>query len=304
MQMEPATAVVVVWCGVMGLFVGSFLNVAIHRHPLEGESVGHPRRSRCPNCRTTLSWKENLPLVSWLVQRGRCRHCGWGIPLRYPLVELITAGLWVVVALATPGPQYGLLAVRLVVVSGLIVATFVDFDCYEIPDEVSIGGMVLAPVASFLVPALHQDSALARRLSQASEGAPVDRFGALMTCLVGMAVGGGILWGIGWVGKKVLKKEAMGFGDVKLLAAAGGFVGAGGAMLALILASCVGSVLGIANILRVFVAVRRHLGRVGRRHPFCLSWRLAHSRGSVLPFGPCLALGIGISLLYWNDVLL
>ena len=83
-----------IWWGVVGLFVGSFLNVAIHRFPLEGETVSHPRRSRCPSCRTTLTWKENIPLLSWLIQLGRCRTCGWRIPWRYPLVEALNAGLW------------------------------------------------------------------------------------------------------------------------------------------------------------------------------------------------------------------
>ena len=299
MGFNPDPTLVAIGCGVMGLFVGSFLNVAIHRHPLEGESVSHPRRSRCPQCRTTLGWKENIPLFSWLAQGGRCRHCSWRIPFRYPLVELVTATLWTVVALSTPATDPGLLAVRLLVISGLIVATFVDFDCFEIPDEVSIGGMFAAPVASLAVPQLHADSSVALALSQGTE---VDRFGALMACLIGMAVGGGILWSIGWAAKAVLKKEAMGFGDVKLLAAAGGFVGGGGALVVLVLASFVASIAGVANILRLFCLLRRRARRRGRAQGPGASWRLAHDLGSMLPFGPYLALGIGITLLYWDHV--
>jgi leader peptidase (prepilin peptidase)/N-methyltransferase len=145
-----------IWWAVVGLFVGSFLNVAIHRFPLAEETVSKPRRSRCPSCRTTLTWKENIPLLSWLVLRGRCRTCGWRIPSRYPLVEALNALLWWLAASQwSPGGEslsieLGLCVVRSVVLSGLVVATFVDFDCFEIPDEVSIGGMVLAPVAVLL----------------------------------------------------------------------------------------------------------------------------------------------------------
>ena len=90
---QPPLSTALSWA-VLGLFVGSFLNVCIHRLPLEDETVNHPRRSRCPSCRATLSWKENIPLLSWLVLRGRCRHCGWRIPIRYPLVEVGNAALW------------------------------------------------------------------------------------------------------------------------------------------------------------------------------------------------------------------
>src|SRR5215212_756717 len=94
-------AIVWMWWGLLGLFVGSFLNVAIHRLPLEGETVSNPRRSRCPSCKTTLTWRENVPLLSWLWQRGRCRTCRWPIPARYPLVEALTAIAWFVIARET-----------------------------------------------------------------------------------------------------------------------------------------------------------------------------------------------------------
>jgi leader peptidase (prepilin peptidase)/N-methyltransferase len=286
----------------LGLVVGSFLNVVIHRYPIEGESVSHPRRSRCPSCREMLTWKENLPLLSWLVQRGRCRHCGWRIPWRYPLVEVLTAALFVAAAWRAPQGEWALALVRAVVLAGLVVATFVDLDCFEIPDQVSIGGMVLAPVAALLVPSLHADSELARMLSRAPDPESVDRFGALMACLAGMVTGGGILWGIGWVGERVLGKEAMGFGDVKLLAAGGGFVGAGGVLIALVIASFVASIVGVANILRVLCVVRGRARRRGRSVALRRSYGVAHAWGSLLPFGPYLALGIGIALLCWNDM--
>ncbi len=290
----------------VGLCVGSFLNVAIHRLPLESESVSRPRRSRCPRCRTTLTWRENVPLVSWLLQRGRCRHCGWRIPLRYPLVEALTAGLfWLVAARAQAAPvgglatTAGLVAVQSLVVAGLVVATFVDFDCYEIPDEVSVGGMLLAPLLSLVLPELHRATWVARELSQ---GAGVDRGGALAGSLAGLAVGGGVIWALGWLGSRLYGRDAMGFGDVKLLAAGGGFVGPGGALVALLAASVVASVVGLVNMLRFALLSHARARARGGRRGLGRALRVGRVAGRYLPFGPYLALGIGIALLAWNDV--
>ncbi|HVS08873.1 MAG TPA: prepilin peptidase [Planctomycetota bacterium] len=282
---------------VLGLVVGSFLNVAIHRLPLEGESVTHPRRSRCPSCRRTLTWRENIPLVSWVYQRGRCAGCGWRIPWRYPLVEVLTALLWLATAWVTPPQDWALLLVRLLAVSGLVVATFVDFERYEIPDEISIGGMVLAPVVSLWVPRLHEWTWVARRLS---EGPEVSRFGALAGCIAGMLAGGGVLLAIGWFGKRLYGRDAMGLGDVKLLAGAGGFIGPGGVVLALMIASLAASVAGIGNILRFLALSQARTRARGGRRSLRRSLRSARVAGRYVPFGPYLALGIVVALLYWS----
>jgi leader peptidase (prepilin peptidase) / N-methyltransferase len=295
-----------VFWAVAGLFIGSFLNVVVHRFPLENESVSHPRRSRCPKCRTTLTWKENIPVVSWLIQLGRCRTCGWRIPWRYPLVELLNAGLWWLAAAQwdTVGDsvavEMGLCLIRSVVLSGLVVATFVDFDCFEIPDEVSIGGMVLAPIAVLLLPSLHQETRIAHLLSESA--AEVSRVGALSACLAGMLTGAGILWVIGWIGSRLYGRDAMGFGDVKLLAAGGGFIGPGGVLWALMIASLVASVVGILNLARFFFLLRARVRARRRTTPARRSLRIARVAGRYVPFGPYLALGIGIVLLYWREV--
>lgn len=293
--------------GVFGLFVGSFLNVAIHRFPLEGETISNPKRSRCPNCKTTLTWKENIPLVAWIVQLGRCRTCGWRIPWRYPLVEALTALLWWLAASRWNDSQggwtvqLGLCVVRTVALSGLVVATFVDFDCFEIPDEVSIGGIVLAPLAVLALPALHDDTRLALWMTP-DHIAPVARSAALTACLAGMAAGGGILWAIGWVGSRMYGRDAMGLGDVKLLAAGGGLLGPGGVLGALMVASLVASVVGVLNLLRFLVLLRSRARRRRRTVPFGRSFQVARVAGRYVPFGPYLALGIGTVLLYWNEV--
>lgn len=292
---------VVFWWTTIGLFVGSFLNVAIYRLPLEGETVSRPARSRCPECKTELAWSDNIPILSWILLRGRCRTCRCRISIRYPLVEGLTALLWGLAAALVPPEAWALTGVRVLVLSGLVVATFVDFDYFEIPDEVSIGGMVLAVILSLAVPELHAATWLAREFSEAA-GAGVDRFGAVIGCLGGMVVGGGVLWLIGWLGGKVFGGDAMGFGDVKLLAAGGGFVGPGGVLLALMLAAFVASIVGIGNIGRYFCLTRRRATSRGRRPDVARSIRVARIAGRYLPFGPYLALGIGIVLLYWNHV--
>lgn len=286
-----------VWWGVIGLFVGSFLNAAIYRLPREELSVARPVRSICPACKKQLAWFENVPLVSWVVQRGRCRGCAARISWRYPLVEALTAALWVWLAWETGVERWELIVVRVLVVSGLIVATFVDFELFEIPDEVSIGGMLVAPVLSFLVPALHADSWLALELSQ---GAQVDRTGALLASLAGVATGYGVLATVAALAERLYGREAMGMGDVKLLGAAGGFVGPGGALAVLVIASFAGALIGVANIARLVCFLRRRVRvRCGSRS-WSSSLRAARCAGQMLPFGPYLALGTVLALVYWD----
>jgi leader peptidase (prepilin peptidase)/N-methyltransferase len=143
---------------VVGATIGSFLNVCIYRLPLD-LSINKPRRSFCPYCKTPLPWYQNIPLVSWLVLRGRCAHCGAPIRFRYFGVELITALLFLAIWRAFP---WQLAIVYWIFVSLVIIATFVDFEHFIIPDQVTIGGTVAGVVASFLIPELmHADSRVA-----------------------------------------------------------------------------------------------------------------------------------------------
>jgi prepilin signal peptidase PulO-like enzyme (type II secretory pathway) len=217
------------------------------------------------------------------------------------LIELFTALLFLWVALWTPEGSWGLLVVRAAALAGLVVATFVDFERFEIPDEISLGGMALAPVASFLVPSLHAASPIPELLGLAGPEGPT-RLGALATCLAGELAGGGVLLAVGWLGRRIYGRDAMGLGDVKLLAAGGGLVGPGGVFVALMLASVVASLVGLGNIARFLCLVGRRSARRGKRSP--LGHRLAVARvaGRYVPFGPYLALGLGIVLLHWNDV--
>ncbi len=289
-----------IWA-LFGLLVGSFLNVCIHRLPIEGMGVACPRRSLCPCCGTTLSWRENIPLLSWIFQRGKCIHCKASIRVRYPIVEAANAALWYT-AVRVAGPEH--VATWLIwstVLSGLLVATMVDFDCFQIPDEVSLGGCVLAPLAALFIPSLHDASWVAQQVSSGG-GLAVGPGGALLSCVAGMLTGAGILLLIGWLGKWVYGVEAMGLGDVKLLAAGGGFVGPAGSLGALAVAALLASVFGLLNMVRFFVLSRRRAGQRGRLDSVGRSMRIARLAGRYLPFGPFLGVGIGIALLAWDDL--
>src|SRR5262245_5205453 len=168
----------------LGSMVGSFLNVCIYRMP-RGESVVSPP-SHCPHCNYSIPWYLNLPLVTWLMLRGRCRNCGAPISVRYFLVELLTAllflGCWLRFGKSSPG----LALVYCLVLAGFIVATFIDLEHFIIPDEVTLGGIAAGFLCSLLVPALHQ-----------ARTVPL----ALERCFVGIAVGAGLVYGILRLGK-------------------------------------------------------------------------------------------------------
>src|SRR5262252_10542102 len=143
---------------VFGCMVGSFLNVCIHRMPL-GLSVVSPP-SHCPHCKYSIPWYLNVPLVTWLWLRGKCRNCGAPIAIRYFLVELLTGlvflGCWLEFGSRAPW----LAIIYAVFLAGLIVATFIDFEHFIIPDEITFGGMVLGFLCSYLVPSLQGQSSL------------------------------------------------------------------------------------------------------------------------------------------------
>jgi leader peptidase (prepilin peptidase) / N-methyltransferase len=177
-----------VFAFVLGAVVGSFLNVCIYRMPLD-LSVNEPRRSFCPACKKQLKWYQNIPLLSWLVLRGRCANCGSPIAFRYFVVEFVTALLFLAVWLQSP---WQVAIAYWVFVSLLLVAIFIDLEHFIIPDEVTIGGTIAGILASFLVPAL-----------MATDG----RLRALLTSALSAALGYTILWIVLEAGKKVFGKK-------------------------------------------------------------------------------------------------
>jgi len=223
--------------GIFGLLFGSFLNVCIHRLP-RGQSVVRPR-SHCPNCERQIPAIENIPLISYLALRGRCRNCRWRIPWRYPIVELLT-GLLFAFFVCRDG-----LTVEAgrdcVLISILVVLAFTDLETRLLPEEFTIGGIVLGLVFSLVAPIPDGIAGaifgLAGRIASVAESV----LGAFVPALV--------LWLTGWAFEKIRHKEGLGFGDVLLLAAIGAFLGLKSALFTLVVASLAGSIIGLAYIL-------------------------------------------------------
>ncbi len=218
-----------------GACLGSFLNVCIYRIPAE-LSVVKPR-SRCPKCMTDIKWYDNIPIFGWLMLGAKCRECKAPISARYPSIELLTAILFAWVWLKHPllvesGLDFSFVAYW-VLMFGLVLGSFVDIDEMWIPDRCTIGGMIVGPIISFLIPSLH-----------GVEG----HFAGLIQSLIGMAFGFGLLWSVGFFGKLILKKDAMGFGDVKLMGALGAFLGLESIVFIVFVSSLLGSIIGVTFI--------------------------------------------------------
>lgn len=214
-----------------GLAVGSFLNVCMLRIP-EGESIVFPG-SHCRGCRKPIAWFDNIPVVSFVRLKGRCRHCGSPISAQYPCVELLT-GAFFVLFYATLGLS-ALSAAYLVMTLMLLTIAVIDWRHQIIPDVLSLPGLALGAAASGFIPGLQgQETATA----------------ALLHAGGGILLGGGALYAIGTIAEWLLKKEAMGGGDVKLLAMIGAWEGWRGVLWALFLGSLIATAAGLYERIR------------------------------------------------------
>ncbi len=241
-----------------GSIVGSFLNVCIVRLPHE-KSVVAPR-SHCVHCKKMIPWYDNIPFVSYMFLLGKCRFCRKKISIRYFIVEFITAGAFLAFYLYF-GFSLKCLA-YLVMLSCFIVATFVDFEHRIIPDEVSVGGMIAGLIFSLLIPDLHGVST---------------HFTSFGWSLLGVVVGGGLIYMMGMLGDFIFKKESMGGGDVKLMAMVGAFMGWKLVLLTFFVAPFLGSVYGIVEKIR--------------------------TKDSAIAYGPFLVSGAVISLFWGNRII-
>lgn len=346
--MELPVWLVATAAGLFGACVGSFLNVCIYRIPNEGLKVYRPAGSFCPKCNKPIAGYDNIPVLSWLLLRGRCRQCKAKISARYPFVEALTAALFVLVVLE-PQPAVFFDGAWLfqaiswaLFLSILVVISFIDIDLQIIPDELSVTPQAFVPFVAFLVPEfpIHKSlpgwidlglSSIARGTQPFSVGLlgfgavvggaltwalyrrfvptwdgkkrswwesrlaggvgaglglyftglvfVVDWMGdaraiGLGASLFGMAVGAGSIYSIGVLGKLMFRKDAMGFGDVKLMGLLGAVLGWQPVLLSIFIACLLGSVIGITMRLRS-----------GSQH---------------IPFGPFLCAG-AISLVFWGD---
>jgi len=226
---------------VFGLLIGSFLNVCIHRWPRD-LSVVRPR-SACPECEQPIAWFDNIPVVSYLVLRGRCRQCHARIHWRYPVVELLTAGCFFWFALHL---GISLAASKYCIFAALTIGLmFSDLDTLLLPDEFTLGGLVIGLVFAWFVPVPDAVLALLLHLWGVHLGAQAVSF--LEACF-GAFVPSVALWFVGWLFEKLRHKEGLGFGDVKMIAMIGAFLGIGGALLTVVLGSVLGSVVGLIYI--------------------------------------------------------
>ena len=253
---------VLAWVAAVGALVGSFLNVVIYRVPAR-RSIAYPG-SRCGFCESPIRWYDNVPVISWLVLGARCRSCGVRIPARYAIVEALTAVAFVAVVLrfgVTPhAPVYAAF------VAALIAATFIDVDHRIIPDSISKPGVVAGLAVAALLPPI-AGSLLPVTLRLAIAGAFLGYIS-----LLAVAAGGRVIFG----------REAMGLGDVKLLAMIGAFLGP----------LSLPFVFGAAGVTGAVFGVGHALAR-GRR-----------IRGGTIPFGPFLALGAVVYLLVGSELVL
>ena len=265
----------------LGAIVGSFLNVVIYRLPRE-EPLGllGRTRSRCPSCDSKIAWYDNVPLLSYLALRGKCRACGWRIPLRYPAVEATTAALFALCVLRTSQleawtPKVLAFAVTASFSAVLVALSVIDLQLKILPDKLTLrAGPVICLLGALAVPGIHGTALFGHDLAVSMKPA----LGSLLVGLAGAAAGGGIIAAIRGLGTLILKREAMGLGDVKLMAMCGLLLGPWpyGAVLAIMVAVVGGSVLGL------------------------VIWAITRDRE--IPFGPFLAMGALAVLFYGAEI--
>lgn len=233
----------------LGLQIGSFLNVCIYRIP-RGESLISPR-SHCPHCQKPIKWFDNIPLLSFLLLRGKCRECGERISPRYFAVELVTGLLFLFLYLkfgfSTPFFIYLLLSIVLVIIA------FIDLEHYLIPNLFTYPGVFVGLILSFFFPFLQNSGTAVEALKWSS---------------LGILVGGGSLALIALLGQFLFKKESMGMGDMKLLAMMGAFMGPRAVLLIIFVSCVIGAIVGLSLI------------ALGKK-----------KREDYIPYGPFLALG-------------
>ncbi len=233
---------------VLGAMIGSFLNVVIHRLPLE-QSIVFPS-STCPKCRNAIKPYDNIPILSFLALRGRCRSCGARISPRYPAVEALTAALFAAVTWHD-GLSFAL-AFDLAFTAALIALVFIDAEHMILPNAITYPGILFALVTRLVVPYLagptHFED-LPQLISMLPARLPLGAV-SLIGALIGALAGGGSLWLMGFLWEKLRGVEAMGFGDVKMMLMVGAYLGWRLTILTILLAAFTGSLAGIAVMLQ------------------------------------------------------
>lgn len=261
--------IIQLWVFGLGLVIGSFLNVCVYRIP-EKISLLWPA-SECINCSKHIVWYDNVPVLSYFLLGGKCRHCQHKISTIYPIIEIITGIVFLLLfhtVLMVSGNLIYDYLFYLVFCCLLIVGSFVDLKFYIIPNEITYTGLILAPIAALLCTGFHNlNSTLGYFDNSANQ-----LMTSLSASVIGIFVSGGMVFLCGVIGKLVLRKDAMGFGDVKLMGVIGGFLGWKLAVVTFFLAPFFGLLLGIPRIIS--------------------------KKGNMIPYGPFLSLAAFICLLF------
>jgi leader peptidase (prepilin peptidase) / N-methyltransferase len=258
----------------IGLAIGSFLNVCISRIPLD-ESVVSPR-SRCPQCKKPIASRDNIPVLSYLLLGGRCRHCKQKISVRYPLIEALTAAVSALIYIKFDiGIEW---AVYFLFCAALIALAFIDADHRILPDVITLNGLWIGLAISIFL--WLPGPLIARILQAMGVNSPGPRLVSIVSSLIGAAVGGGLLWFVREAYFRVRGVEGMGFGDVKMMAMVGAFIGTALTLFTILVGSILGSVIGIT--------LMRFAGK---------------DREYELPFGTFLSFGAILAVLYGNDLI-
>jgi len=273
------------WLFALGAVVGSFLNVCIYRIPWQ-KSVIWPG-SHCPRCWNAIQARDNVPILGWLVLGGKCRTCRNPISIRYPLIEALVGVLFVAVFLVDvvlgsrvwPGEipvwHFTTWSFHAILIALLVASTFIDYDLYLIPDAITVTGMIAGLGLGTIFPWVRLEPAAA-----------VTPWGGFWTGVAGFLVGGGLTWSVRFLGTLAMRREAMGFGDVTLMAMIGSFLGWQAAVLTFFLAP--------------FFGLAHALGKL-------IKYLLKRLRGAQLssadreiPFGPYLSMAAVTLVLSWR----
>jgi len=261
--------------------VGSFLNVVIYRVP-QGESIVTPG-SHCA-CGKPIAWYDNVPILSWILLRGEARCCDLSFSARYPFVEALTGLLFMLCWLAySPLPALA----GMLLLSLLIAATFIDLDHMIIPDALTIWGTVVAVGVAALIPSLHGYST-----------EPLFLLGSIRSvfaAIIGALIGSGLILWIGLIAEAVLRKEAMGFGDVKFMGLIGAFLGWQGAVFTIFAGAIVGTAWFMIAMILTQITGKQNQAALRAETPEGEETDLG--MGAQVPFGPMLAIAAAIYLL-------
>ena len=265
---------VLFFCIVIGLAIGSFLNVCISRIPLD-ESVVQPR-SRCPQCRKPIANRDNIPILSYILLGGRCRHCKKKISIRYPFIEALMGAVSGLLYLKF---DLGLAwVVYMLFCAALIALAFIDADHRILPDLITLNGLWIGLIISLFL--WLPGAWIARGLQLLGWFDPPTVAVSLVSSVLGAIVGGGLLWGVREAYFRFRGVEGMGFGDVKMMAMVGAFIGIPLTLFTIMVGSILGSVIGILMM--------QFAGK---------------DKGYELPFGTFLSFGAILAVLYGNELI-